>query len=70
MRKPKTDGSPTEDISTPAGGRALERARQFARSRGLPEPAADATQPDDAAATNPATTPPPTPAAPAKPGKR
>ena len=38
MRNPKTDDK--TDDATPPGGRALERARQFAESRGLPPPAA------------------------------
>ena len=37
MRKPKP-ANPANDAPPPAGGRALGRARQFALSRGLPEP--------------------------------
>ena len=37
MRKPKPART-ADDASPPAGGRALGRARQFALSRGLPEP--------------------------------
>jgi len=36
MRKPRQSDAPPEP--TPPGGRALGRARQFAASRGLPEP--------------------------------
>ena len=37
MRKPKP-ATTADDAPPPAGGRALGRARQFALSRGLPEP--------------------------------
>jgi hypothetical protein len=35
MRRPSTPGS--KEPPQPPGGRALQRAQQFARSRGLPE---------------------------------
>jgi len=45
MRKPLPDGSiPDGDAAdAPAGGRAMQRARQFAQQRGLPVPATPPT---------------------------
>jgi hypothetical protein len=62
MRKPKPDTSLTDAEPAPAGGRALGRARQFAQSRGLPEPAADAAVPARKKAPPPADPAPPAPA--------
>ena len=61
MRKPKTDGTPPADDNSTAGGRALERARQFAQQRGLPPPDAE---PDKGAKTPAGGSAPPTPPAP------
>ena len=58
MRKPKAPGDEAPD-DTPPGGHAKDRARQFARQRGLPMPPPDgvgAGLPDE-----PATPPPPPP---------
>ena len=70
MRKPKTDGSPADDTST-AGGRALERARQFARQRGLPPPDGEADSGSKKIGDGSAEPPPPAPAnPPARPARR
>lgn len=45
MRKPPSDSSAPTDATDPPGGRALDRARQFALSRGLPPPLPDAVPP-------------------------
>ena len=65
MRKPKTDGAPADDTLPPEGGRALDRAKQFAKSRGLPLPGADPAQDGTAATPSP-----PAASPPEKPGKR
>ena len=59
MRKPKTGAPPADDHdAAPAGGRALDRARQFAQSRGLPVPDTPVAPPKIKPAAEPA---PPTP---------
>ena len=48
MRKPKSTGIKGPAVQRPpAGGRALERLKQFARARGLPVQI-EAGKPDDA----------------------
>ena len=65
MRKPRPDGAPADDTPTPEGGRALDRAKQFAKSRGLPLPGADPAQNETAAKSSPPAVTPQE-----KPGKR
>ena len=62
MRKPKPEKSPADAEPAPAGGRALGRVRQFAQSRGLPEPAAGASVPARKNDPVPADPAPPAPA--------
>jgi hypothetical protein len=52
MRKSKQPGTkPTADDKPPGGGRAWQRARQFALERGLPLPANPSADDSKAAAT-------------------